>query len=77
MNWVVLPLDAMHTKPHFAPWDTWLTGLVRAHVRDRAVDSAERVEDGAEGVADRDSHAPSISNLTNQIERIKGERTNG
>jgi hypothetical protein len=27
MNWVVLPLDAMHTKPHFAPWDTWLTGL--------------------------------------------------
>ena len=23
----VLPLDAMHTKPHFAPWDTWLTGL--------------------------------------------------
>ena len=27
MNWVVLPLDAMHTQPHFAPWDTWLTGL--------------------------------------------------
>jgi hypothetical protein len=27
MNWVVLPLGAMHTKPHFAPWDTWLTGL--------------------------------------------------
>ncbi|HSU92087.1 MAG TPA: hypothetical protein VLI43_00160 [Gemmatimonadaceae bacterium] len=27
MNWVVLPLDAMHTKPHFAPLDTWLTGL--------------------------------------------------
>jgi hypothetical protein len=27
MNWVVLPLDAMHTKPHFAPWDTFLTGL--------------------------------------------------
>ena len=27
MYWVVLPLDAMHTKPHFAPWDTWLTGL--------------------------------------------------
>jgi hypothetical protein len=27
MNWVVLPLSAMHTKPHFAPWDTWLTGL--------------------------------------------------
>lgn len=27
MNWVVLPLDAMHTKPHFAPWDTWLSGL--------------------------------------------------
>ncbi|HEV7703892.1 MAG TPA: hypothetical protein VGO46_06340 [Gemmatimonadaceae bacterium] len=27
MNWIVLPLDAMHTKPHFAPWDTWLTGL--------------------------------------------------
>jgi uncharacterized membrane protein YagU involved in acid resistance len=27
MNWVVLPLDAMHTHPHFAPWDTWLTGL--------------------------------------------------
>jgi uncharacterized membrane protein YagU involved in acid resistance len=27
MNWVVLPLDAMHTKPHFSPWDTWLTGL--------------------------------------------------
>jgi hypothetical protein len=27
MNWVVLPLSAMHTKPHFAPLDTWLTGL--------------------------------------------------
>jgi hypothetical protein len=27
MNWVVLPLDAMHTKPHFTPLDTWLTGL--------------------------------------------------
>lgn len=27
MNWIVLPLDAMHTKPHFAPLDTWLTGL--------------------------------------------------
>lgn len=27
MYWVVLPLDAMHTKPHFAPWDTWLSGL--------------------------------------------------
>ena len=27
MNWVVLPLDAMHTKPHFEPLDTWLTGL--------------------------------------------------
>ena len=27
MNWVVLPLDAMHTKPHIAPLDTWLTGL--------------------------------------------------
>ena len=27
MNWVVLPLDAMHTRPHFAPLDTWLTGL--------------------------------------------------
>ncbi len=27
MNWVVLPLDAMHTKPHLAPLDTWLTGL--------------------------------------------------
>ena len=27
MNWVVLPLDAMHTQPHFAPWNTWLTGL--------------------------------------------------
>ena len=27
MNWVVLPLDAMHTKPHFVPLDTWLTGL--------------------------------------------------
>ena len=27
MNWVVLPLDAMHTKPHVAPLDTWLTGL--------------------------------------------------
>lgn len=27
MNWVVLPLDAMHTKPHLAPWSTTLTGL--------------------------------------------------
>ncbi|HEY8795018.1 MAG TPA: hypothetical protein VIM15_08715, partial [Gemmatimonadaceae bacterium] len=27
MNWVVLPLDAMHTKPHFAPLSTWWTGL--------------------------------------------------
>ena len=27
MNWVVLPLGAMHTKPHFTPLDTWLTGL--------------------------------------------------
>jgi hypothetical protein len=27
MNWVVLPLDTMHTQPHFAPWSTWLTGL--------------------------------------------------
>jgi hypothetical protein len=27
MNWVVLPLSAMHTKPHVAPLDTWLTGL--------------------------------------------------
>jgi uncharacterized membrane protein YagU involved in acid resistance len=27
MNWVVLPLDAMHTKPHLSPWDTTLTGL--------------------------------------------------
>lgn len=27
MNWIVLPLDAMHTKPHFAPLDTWVTGL--------------------------------------------------
>ena len=27
MNWIVLPLDAMHTKPHFTPLDTWLTGL--------------------------------------------------
>ena len=27
MNWVVLPLDGMHMKQHFAPWDTWLTGL--------------------------------------------------
>ena len=27
MNWVVLPLDAMHTKPHFTPLDTWLSGL--------------------------------------------------
>jgi uncharacterized membrane protein YagU involved in acid resistance len=27
MNWVVLPLDAMHTKPHFVPWSTTLTGL--------------------------------------------------
>jgi uncharacterized membrane protein YagU involved in acid resistance len=27
MNWVVLPLDAMHTKPHIHPLDTWLTGL--------------------------------------------------
>lgn len=28
MNWVVLPLDAMHTKPHFAPLDTWISGLI-------------------------------------------------
>jgi hypothetical protein len=28
MNWVVLPLDAMHTKPHFAPLDTWISGLL-------------------------------------------------
>lgn len=27
MNWIVLPLDAMHTKPHIHPLDTWLTGL--------------------------------------------------
>jgi hypothetical protein len=27
MNWVVLPLDAMHTKPHVVPYDTWFTGL--------------------------------------------------
>lgn len=27
MNWVVLPLSAMHTKPHISPLDTWLTGL--------------------------------------------------
>jgi hypothetical protein len=27
MNWVVLPLDAMHTKPHFHPLDTWFSGL--------------------------------------------------
>jgi hypothetical protein len=27
MNWVVLPLSPMHTKPTFAPLDTWLTGL--------------------------------------------------
>ena len=27
MNWVVLPLDAMHTQPHFIPYDTWFSGL--------------------------------------------------
>jgi hypothetical protein len=27
MNWVVLPLSAMHTKPHVRPLDTWLSGL--------------------------------------------------
>lgn len=27
MNWVVLPLDAMHTKPHVIPYDTWFSGL--------------------------------------------------
>ncbi|MEP7066079.1 MAG: hypothetical protein ABI889_08620 [Gemmatimonadota bacterium] len=27
MNWVVLPLSAMHTKPHVHPLDTWLSGL--------------------------------------------------
>ena len=27
MNWVVLPLDAVHTKPHFSPLSTWWTGL--------------------------------------------------
>ena len=27
MNWIVLPLTAMHTKPHFAPLSTWWTGL--------------------------------------------------
>ena len=27
MNWVVLPLDAMHTTPRLAPWNTTLTGL--------------------------------------------------
>ena len=27
MNWVVLPLSAMHTMPHFVPLGTWWTGL--------------------------------------------------
>lgn len=27
MNWVVLPLSALHAKPQFGPLDTWISGL--------------------------------------------------